>query len=163
MINIEALEKKHNLEAKVASKKQTKELNDSVKPKSFRRHTKILSSVMKMINNNPPPVFQEYRSLALPVIGGVTWKLYKYTQKDVTEDEYNTLMCKIITSPDMNHLMREQLNFLDGIGGVPKLCLTALSKAVEQGSKKMLSASQRVSEVDDEEDLDQEVHEPSSS
>ena len=134
------LEKQNKIATKKKEKLENQNISQSIKP-----HKPV--KMPKLHNHRPSPQvplmaqkkYTEYRSILLPILAGGTWAAYKSIQTNPTETEYNQIMGSILTSPDLNDLIRDQLTYFDSTNELTKTIMTCLSKAVNTAGKRAIS------------------------
>jgi hypothetical protein len=143
MIDIGKLEQKYKLNEKKTNKVQNQKVQQEIKPKAplrpkYHPPPKIPAGIQEQIDRINNIKYTEYRSLITPLIGGSVWWAYKQVNGDVSNEEYQEIMTKVLTSRDINELLQDKLEILDTETGYTKLLLTMLSKGVEAQTKRVI-------------------------
>ena len=137
MIDIGKLEERYKLNEKMKTKKENQNITERAKPripKPPKIHP-IPQSIQDKIDRIESKRYTEYRSMIKPLLAGTTWKAYQLAVPDATNDEYNQIMRRILTSKDLTDLLEDKLSYFDTDNGYLKLITTPLAFCVECGSK----------------------------
>ena len=147
MIKVEDLEKHDKLKNQKKTKVENQKISRDIKPKKPAKMPKIRPQRASPDDSPemPQKKYVEYRSILTPALGGIAWQVYKQMQDNPSISEYNQIMSSIVTSPDINELIHEQLTYFDSTDGLLKALATCAAKLVETSTIKLVNNQEAAS------------------